>query len=70
MTKTNHPNPGFNLSPDILFDRKLPIKIPTIAQTDMVIKSVQLKSIIWLSPKNPNNDFAAMITRDVPTDYR
>jgi len=55
------------LLPSIFLERNVPIKIPIIANA--VMDNINVQSIICSppSPKKPISDFAAMITKDVPT---
>ena len=67
MIRTNQPKIGFNFAPSIFLDKKIPMKMPTVAKAATEVKRVQLIKVSPLSPKNPINDFAAIITKDVPT---
>ena len=65
-----YPNPFFNLSPLIRLPRNSPIKIPIIV---MLLKDrikCQSISMVKASPKkNPDNDFSAIIIKEVPIDF-
>ena len=65
-----YPNPFFNLSPLIRLPRNSPIKIPIIV---MLLKDkikCQSISMVKASPKKkPDNDFSAIIIKEVPIAF-
>ena len=69
MLNTNQPKIGFNLPPDIFLETNIPIKIPAIENKETRIKNPQSIPVDGFSPKNPINDFAAIITKDVPIAF-
>lgn len=67
ITSTNQPNAGFNLAPSMRFEIRLPITIPNMAKLETINNKLQLIIVSSPSPAKPINDFAAMITKEVPT---
>ena len=65
-----YPNPFFNLSPLIRLPRNAPIKIPIIVMPLKDKIKCQSISMVKASPKkNPDNDFSAIIIKEVPIAF-
>src|SRR5690606_38514919 len=67
ITNTTQPKAGLSFSALVLLESDIPMKTPIMAKADTFNRNSQSIAVSPLSPKKPINDFAAMMTKDVPT---